>query len=388
MGDLSLLSFIAGAAVAIVGAWIVFSAKTRVLNEKLIRHQAETDARTSFSDELKQELTTATDEVINPVKDYMTKEVGRVEQLKIEAAAGLKNLNEKQANAMNTMWHKFEETKIKTEYSANTRGKNNELLMQELVKNTKFVEGKNVFYNTKIPEISGIPDAQFILSDTHKLIADAKAPLDTFDEYFDAQEKGDYETIKLIKTKIGKAIKDHIDELSKKNYHKAKGSFKFILMFLPSENHVQIARESSKYMQIDLENYARGKNILITGPRNFLIDLDWFDKLMSMEENNKLANELLDTINPLFSASKVLFSHFVDHSRSINQVVKSAEKINSSFSKTLINALQKVKDKGYKNPDIETTLENSEKLSESGLDQVSEPQDNLYKLDIIKRKKD
>ena len=114
MGDLSLLSFIAGAAVAIVGAWIVFSAKTRVLNEKLIRHQAETDARTSFSDELKQELTTATDEVINPVKDYMTKEVGRVEQLKIEAAAGLKNLNEKQANAMNTMWHKFEETKIKT----------------------------------------------------------------------------------------------------------------------------------------------------------------------------------------------------------------------------------------------------------------------------------
>ena len=50
MGDLSLLSFIAGAAVAIVGAWIVFSAKTRVLNEKLIRHQAETDARASFSD--------------------------------------------------------------------------------------------------------------------------------------------------------------------------------------------------------------------------------------------------------------------------------------------------------------------------------------------------
>ncbi|MDA9137284.1 hypothetical protein N9J61_01995, partial [Pelagibacterales bacterium] len=177
MGDLSILSFIAGAVIVIVGAWIVFSIKTRALNEKIIRHQAETDARASFSDELKQKLITATDEVINPVKDYMTKEVGRVEQLKIEAAAGLKNLNEKQADAMNTMWHKFEETKIKTEYSANTRGKNNELLMQELVKNTKFVEGKNVFYNTKIPEMSVIPDAQFILSKTHKLIADAKAPL-------------------------------------------------------------------------------------------------------------------------------------------------------------------------------------------------------------------
>ena len=109
---------------------------------------------------------------------------------------------------------------------------------------------------------------------------------------------------------------------------------------------------------------------------------------MSMEENNKLANELMDTINPLFSASKVLFSHFVDHSRNVNQVVKSAEKINSSFSKTLINALQKVKDKGYKNSDIETTLENSEKLSELGIEKVSEPMDNLYKLDTSKRKKD
>ena len=47
----------------------------------------------------------------------------------------------------------------------------------------------------------------------------------------------------------------------------------------------------------DLENYARGKNILITGPRNFLIDLDWFDKLMSMEENNKLANQAEELAN-------------------------------------------------------------------------------------------
>ena len=85
MGELNILSFIAGAAIAIVGAWIIFSAKTRILNEKIIRYQAESEMRTSISNELKQELTTATDEVINPVKDYMTKEVGRVEQLKIEA---------------------------------------------------------------------------------------------------------------------------------------------------------------------------------------------------------------------------------------------------------------------------------------------------------------
>ena len=42
-------------------------------------------------------------------------------------------------------------------------------------------------------------------------------------------------------------------------------------MFLPSENHVQIARESSKYMQIDLENYARGKNIPILVLINLMV---------------------------------------------------------------------------------------------------------------------
>lgn len=388
MSEFNIISFFVGVFIAALGVWLILNLKITNLKNKILRYEVESETRETIEHNIKKEIVNATDEATNPVKDYLIEEKGRIDQIKIDAEASMQALKTKEENAMNSLWKKFEETKIKTEYSASTRGKKNEIVMQELVKNTKFIEGKNVFYNTKIPEMSVIPDAQFILSDKHKLIADAKAPLDPFDEYFDAQEKGDFDTVKNIKTKIGKSIKDHIDELSKKNYHNAKGSFKFILMFLPSENHVQIARESSKYMQMDLENYARNKNILITGPRNFLIDLDWFDKLMSMEENNKLANELMDTINPLFSASKVLFKHFVDHSRNINQVVKSAEKINGSFSKTLVNALQKVKDKGYKNSDIETTLENSEKLSESGIEKVSEPMDNLYKLDTSKRKKD
>jgi len=69
-------------------------------------------------------------------------------------------------------------------------------------------------------------------------------------------------------------------------------------------------------------------------------------------------------------------------------VVKSAEKINSSFSKTFINTLQKVKDKGYKNDDIETTLNSADKLDNENVDQVNEPQNNLYKLDTTKKKKD
>jgi hypothetical protein len=50
--------------------------------------------------------------------------------------------------------------------------------------------------------------------------------------------------------------------------------------------------------------------------------------------------------------------------------------------------LQRVKDKGYKNDDIETTLTSADKLDNEGTDQVNEPQNNLYKLDTIKRKKD
>ena len=382
------LGFLAGSIITGTILWLRLSGKLRSALDKSIRLEAESNLRINIKEELKKELSSATEDAISPIKNYVIKEIGNAETVRSDAKLKLEELNTKQNDTVNTIVSRFEQINIKTEYSANSRGKKNELVLQELIRNTKFVEGKNVYYNKKLPDMMGIPDVQFLISKDSKLIADAKAPLEPFDEYFDAMERGDLDKITAIKTKIGQAIKDHIDILSKKNYHKSKGAFKHVLMFLPSENHVQIARESSKFMQEDLENYAQKKNILITGPRNFLIDLDWFDLLMSMEENNKLANELMNIINPLFSASKVLFNHFVDHSKNINQVVKSAEKINSSFSKTFINTLQKVKDKGYKNDDIEDTLNSANKLDNEDVDQVNEPQNNLYKLDTTKKKKD
>lgn len=382
------LGFLAGSIITGTILWLRLSGKLRSALDKSIRLEAESNLRINIKEELKKELSSATEDAISPIKNYVIKEIGNAETVRSDAKLKLEELNTKQNDTVNTIVSRFEQINIKTEYSANSRGKKNELVLQELIRNTKFVEGKNVHYNKKLPDMVGIPDVQFLISKDSKLIADAKAPLEPFDEYFDAIERGDLDKITAIKTKIGQAIKDHIDTLSKKNYHKSKGAFKHVLMFLPSENHVQIARESSKFMQEDLENYAQKKNILITGPRNFLIDLDWFDLLMSMEENNKLANELMNIINPLFSASKVLFNHFVDHSKNINQVVKSAEKINSSFSKTFINTLQKVKDKGYKNDDIEDTLNSANKLDNEDVDQVNEPQNNLYKLDTTKKKKD
>ena len=100
----------------------------------------------------------------------------------------LEELNSKQNDTVNTIVSRFEQINIKTEYSANSRGKKNELVLQELIRNTKFVEGKNVHYNKKLPDMVGIPDVQFLISKDSKLIADAKAPLEPFDEYFDAME--------------------------------------------------------------------------------------------------------------------------------------------------------------------------------------------------------
>ena len=207
------LGFLAGSIITGTILWLRLSGKLRSALDKSIRLEAESNLRINIKEELKKELSSATEDAISPIKNYVIKEIGNAETVRSDAKLKLEELNTKQNDTVNTIVSRFEQINIKTEYSANSRGKKNELVLQELIRNTKFVEGKNVYYNKKLPDMMGIPDVQFLISKDSKLIADAKAPLEPFDEYFDAMERGDLDKITAIKTKIGQAIKDHIDTL-------------------------------------------------------------------------------------------------------------------------------------------------------------------------------
>ena len=136
---------------------------------------------------------------------------------------------------------------------------------------------------------------------------DAKAPLAQFDSIIDAGQKGDEERIKKLKTEFGKKIIDHIDWLSGRKYETAKNAEDYVLMFLPSAVHEQMARESVNLFQKDLDEYARNKKIYVVGPSTLTPYVQTASALWQMHENTIVAEGQKEKL--LAKAKSRKFSH-------------------------------------------------------------------------------
>ena len=123
------LSFLAGSVITGLILW----GKLRGAIDKSIRLETESNLRINIKEELKKELSSATEDAISPIKNYVIKEIGNAETVRSDAKLKLEELNAKQNDTVNTIVSRFEQINIKTEYSANSRGKKNELVLQELL---------------------------------------------------------------------------------------------------------------------------------------------------------------------------------------------------------------------------------------------------------------
>jgi len=93
---------------------------------------------------------------------------------------------------------------------------------------------------------------------------DSKFPLENFKQLSRAETD---ELRKSSQREFIKAVKRHIDDISKKYLLPDEGTVNFAVMYIPSENvyyHILTDDESN------LLDYAKGKNVLMTSPHGFL----------------------------------------------------------------------------------------------------------------------
>ncbi|GMT46084.1 MAG: DNA recombination protein RmuC [bacterium] len=131
------------------------------------------------------------------------------------------------------------------------------------------------------------PDVLIKLPEEKHLIIDAKVSLTAFQEYIAAEDE----------TKRGKALKlhlhsirNHIKELSEKNYHNLKGlnTPDFVLMFMPVEPAFGAAVQADP----DLFNFAWEKRIVIVSPTTLLATLRTVASIWSHEKQTRNALEI------------------------------------------------------------------------------------------------
>lgn len=106
---------------------------------------------------------------------------------------------------------------------------------------------------------------------------DSKFPLENFRQLNRAETD---ETRASAQKDFSKAVKKHIDDISKKYLIPEEGTVNFAVMYIPSENvYYHILSEDEH----DLMGYAKDKNVLLTSPHSFFNFLRVI--LMGMERN-------------------------------------------------------------------------------------------------------
>ena len=261
----------------------------------------------------------------------------------------------------------------KIEYSGNLRGQQAEVILKRIIKqSTRFIENHNVFYGKEIPGSRDKPDVRIQPTKDTMIIADSKAPLFEFDEYFEAMENDDKQRIQKLKTAVAEKIIERIKELAKKKYSEADGSFEHVLLFLPTEEHVQVAKEATQLLQKDLEDYAFERKIMITGPRSFTRDLNWAEKLLQMKKTYdsekstfKMMKLFLDSLNKQYVALRDLTYHtnkVSNANKDLNELFVGYDKILTDMQAT-----------GFWDEKFNEIEKNSNKINKIKLEKIIEP---------------
>lgn len=161
------------------------------------------------------------------------------------------------------------------------------------------------------------PDVLVHLPDKRDLIIDAKTSLNAYEKYISSESSKE-----LYLKRHVKALRNHIKDLSSKNYEKLLGinSLDFIFMFVPIEGALAVALEHDSSLYDD----AFKKQILLVGPTTLLIAMRAIENVWKYEKQNQNAKEIA-------SRAGALYDKFVSFSDDMVKISKQFEGLHGSF---------------------------------------------------------
>jgi DNA recombination protein RmuC len=169
--------------------------------------------------------------------------------------------------------------------SPTTRGKWGEIQLRNVVEKAgmlaycDFAEQQTIAFEAG----RGRPDMTIKLPGNRCVFVDAKAPTDALQA---ALESANDDARRELVKKHARALQDHVDALSKRNYQSTEGSADFVVMFVPGEAFLSAACTENPM----LIEYALDRNVLISGPLSLIPLLRSFAmgwQAVKQEENAK-----------------------------------------------------------------------------------------------------
>ena len=242
-----------------------------------------------FSEDNQQRLT----QLLDPLKSKITEFQAKVEDVYIKEGKDRSALAEQVKQLLSLNQNLTEEAKNLTNAlkgSSKTQGNWGELVLERVLEGSGLRKGEEYVVQVSQTREDGSKaqaDVVIHLPEDRSLVVDSKVSLNAYDEFMGTE---DAELKKLAAKKHIDSVKNHIKELSSKNYQSLYGvkSLDFVLMFIPIEPAFMLAITHDK--EIFMEAWK--KNVLLVSPSTLLFVVRTVAHLWRQEAQSKNAQDI------------------------------------------------------------------------------------------------
>lgn len=233
------------------------------------------------------------------------------------------------------------------------QGNFGEMILESILENSGLIKGSQYVTQEYIKDSTGKtikdengnglqPDVMILCPDKRKIIIDSKVSLIDYEAYVNAADK---ELTNMALNKHVLSVKNHIVQLSKKNYPKYAEALDYVLMFMPVEPAFLEALKADT----NLWKFAYDKGIVLVSPTNLLAVLKIIQEMWRVDSRNQNAEDIAKKAGEVYEK----FKGFLDNFDAIGVAISRASTAyeaghrqmvegNGSFSKKV----QQLKDMG------------------------------------------
>lgn len=238
-----------------------------------------------------------------------------------------------------------------------TQGMWGEMILETILEKSGLRKGEEYFTEYQLTDADGKalksesenkkmrPDAIIKYPDNRSILIDSKVSLNSFLRFSEAADPVEQQA--ELEAHVS-AVKDRIDELSKRGYDDYDKTLDFVMMFIPSEPAYIAAMQGDP----GLWNYAYDRRILLINPTNLIISIKLIYDLWKREYQNKNAMDIADRGAKLYDK----FVGFVENLREVEKHMdKSKEAFHEAYKQlstgndNLVLQTTKLKELGLKN---------------------------------------
>ena len=232
-------------------------------------------------------------QLLDPLKLKITEFQSKVESVYVQESKDRSALAEQVKNLISLNHNLTQEAKNLTtalKGSSKTQGNWGELVLERVLEGSGLRKGEEYVVQvaqTREDGSKALADVVIHLPEDRALVVDSKMSLNAYDEFMSTEDTEQKE--KAAKKHVD-SVKNHIKELSDKNYQDLYGirSLDFVLMFIPIEPAFMLAITNDK----DIFMQAWKKNVLLVSPSTLLFVVRTVAHLWRQEAQSKNAQDI------------------------------------------------------------------------------------------------